>query len=232
MPNSTGSPDLLVAEGLSVGHGTAPVCAPVDLRLTAGRAVAVVGPNGSGKSTLLRTLVGLLEPLDGTVTFAGAPVDERSAAFRSDVAAVLDDDAFFLSLTGREHLLLTARGHGVAAAEEVVDAEAEAFGLGERADALPSALSSGQRRRLALAAAFVRPARLLVLDEPERRLDAGMRARLAARLAALRNAGTAVLLASHDADVVAAVADEVLVVDDVACRLLAPGEAAGHIPEL
>jgi ABC-2 type transport system ATP-binding protein len=194
--------------------------------------VAVVGPNGSGKSTLLRTLVGLLEPLDGTVAFAGAPVDERSAAFRRDVAAVLDDDAFFVSLTGREHLLLTARGHGVAAAEEVVDAEVEAFGLGERADALPSELSSGQRRRLALAAAFVRPARLLVLDEPERRLDAGMRARLAARLAALRDAGTAVLLASHDADVVVTVADEVLVVDDDACRLLAPAEAAGRIAEL
>ena len=231
MDRTVCQPDLLVAEDLSVGHGTAPVCAPVDLRLAAGRAVAVVGPNGSGKSTLLRTLVGLLEPLDGTVAFAGAPVDERSAAFRRDVAAVLDDDAFFVSLTGREHLLLAARGHGVAAAEEVVDAEVEAFGLGERADALPSELSSGQRRRLALAAAFVRPARLLVLDEPERRLDAGMRARLAARLA-LRDAGTAVLLASHDAGVVATVADEVLVVGDDACRLLAPAEAAGRIAEL
>ncbi|HYX93906.1 MAG TPA: ABC transporter ATP-binding protein [Geodermatophilus sp.] len=232
MDRTARRPDLLVAEHLSVGHGSAPVCAPVDLRLAAGRAVAVVGPNGSGKSTLLRTLVGLLEPLDGTVAFAGAPVDERSAAFRRDVAAVLDDDAFFVSLTGREHLLLTARGHGVAAAEEVVDAEVAAFGLGERADALPSELSSGQRRRLALAAAFVRPARLLVLDEPERRLDAGMRARLAARLAALRDAGTAVLLASHDADVVGTVADEVLVVADDACRLLTPAEAAGRIAEL
>ena len=232
MRNAPGSLDLLVAEALSVGHGTAPVCAPVDLRLAPGRALAVVGPNGSGKSTLLRTLVGLLEPLDGTVAFDGAPVDERAAAFRRDVAAVLDDDAFFVSLTGREHLLLTARGHGVAAAEEVVDAEVEAFGLGERADALPSALSSGQRRRLALAAAFVRPARLLVLDEPERRLDAGMRARLATRLAALRDAGTAVLMASHDADVVGTVADEVLVVDDDACRLLDPVEAAGRIAEL
>jgi ABC-type Mn2+/Zn2+ transport system ATPase subunit len=48
------------------------VCAPVDLRLGAGRALAVVGPNGSGKSTLLRTLVGLLEPLAGTVAFDGA----------------------------------------------------------------------------------------------------------------------------------------------------------------
>ena len=232
MRNGPGSPDLLVAEALSVGHGSTPVCAPVDLRLAPGRALAVVGPNGSGKSTLLRTLVGLLEPLAGTVTFAGAPVDERVAAFRRVVAAVLDDDAFFVSLTGREHLLLTARGHGVAAPEEVVDAEVAAFGLGERADALPSALSSGQRRRLALAAAFVRPARLLVLDEPERRLDAGMRARLAARLAALRDAGTAVLLASHDADVVGTVADQVLAVDDDACRLLDPAAAAGRIAEL
>jgi ABC-type multidrug transport system ATPase subunit len=232
MRHPPGSVDLLVARGLEVGHGAAPVCAPVDLRLAAGRSVAVVGPNGSGKSTLLRTLVGLLEPLAGTVTLAGAPVDERSAAFRRDVAAVLDDDSFFVSLTGREHLSLTARGHGVAAAEEVVAAEVEAFGLAERADALPSALSSGQRRRLALAAAFVRPARLLVLDEPERRLDAGMRTRLAARLAGLRDSGTAVLFASHDAELVGTVADEVLVVDDDACRLLAPAEAAGRIAAL
>ena len=232
MRNPIGSFDLLVAEELSVGHGGTPVCAPVDLRLGPGRALAVVGPNGSGKSTLLRTLVGLLEPLAGTVAFDGAPVDERSAGFRRDVAAVLDDDAFFASLTGREHLLLTARGHGVADPEDVVDAHVAAFGLAERADALPSALSSGQRRRLALAAAFVRPARLLVLDEPERRLDAGMRARLAARLAALRDAGAAVLLASHDAEVVGTVADEVLVVDDDACRLLDPAEAAGRIAEL
>jgi ABC-2 type transport system ATP-binding protein len=71
-----------------------------------------------------------------------------------------------------------------------------------------------------------------VLDEPERRLDAGMRARLAARLAAVRNAGTAVLFASHDADVVATVADEVLVVDDDACRVLPAAEAADRIAEL
>lgn len=232
MRNGPGSIDLLVAEALSVGHGEAPVCAPVDLRLAAGHALAAVGPNGSGKSTLLRTLVGLLEPLAGTVAFDGAPVDERSAAFRRDVAAVLDDDAFFASLTGREHLLLTARGHGVAGPEDVVEAEVAAFGLAERVDALPSALSSGQRRRLALAAAFVRPARLLVLDEPERRLDAGMRARLSTRLAALRNAGTALLVASHDADLVAAVADEVLVIGDDACQLLDPATAAGRIGEL
>nr|WP_158550800.1 ATP-binding cassette domain-containing protein [Geodermatophilus sp. TF02-6] len=166
------------------------------------------------------------------MVFAGEEVDERRAGFRRDVAAVLDDDAFFAALTGREHLLLTARGHGVVAAEQVVDAEIAAFGLADRVDALPSALSSGQRRRLALAAAFVRPARLLLLDEPERRLDTGMRARLATRLAARRDAGTAVLFASHDPDLVGAVADRVLTVADDACRLVDAADAAALVQEL
>ena len=223
-------PDVLLeAADLVVGHGGTPVCAPVTARLAPGRALAVVGPNGAGKSTVLHTLVGLLPVLGGTVEFDGRPVDERSAGFRRDVVAVLDDDAFFPSLTGREHLLLTARGHGVQDVEDVVAAEVEAFGLADRADALPGNLSSGQRRRLALAAVFVRPARLMVLDEPERRLDAAMRRRLAGRLAQVRDAGLAVLLASHDADVVQTVADEVLVVDDDECRLVAPEAAAGAL---
>jgi len=224
-----GASGLLSAAALSVGYGGTPVCGPVDLVLEAGRALAVVGPNGAGKSTLLRTLAGLLPPLAGSVAFEGSPVDEREPGFRRDVAAVLDDDAFFAALTGREHLLLTARGHGVAEPDDVVADEVAAFGLADRIDALPSALSSGQRRRLALAAAFVRPARLLLLDEPERRLDTGMRTRLGARLAARRDAGAAVLFASHDPALVAALADEVLVVDEDACRLLDRAGAAAYL---
>src|SRR3954451_3690274 len=123
---------LLHAEGLLVGYGEHPVAPPVDLALGPGRALGLVGANGAGKSTLLQTLTGLLEPLGGAVGFAGGPVDERQAAFRRDVATVLDDDAFFPSLTGREHLLLTARGHGVRYADEVVDAEVAEFGLADR----------------------------------------------------------------------------------------------------
>jgi ABC-type multidrug transport system ATPase subunit len=147
------------------------------------------------------------------------------------VATVLDDDAFFPSLTGVEHLLLTARGHGVADADEAVAAAIEDFGLGERAAALPSALSSGQRRRLALAAALVRPFRLLVLDEPERRLDARMRRRLATRLAGLVADGATVVFASHDPDFLETLADRVLVVDDDACRVVSPAAAAATLHE-
>jgi ABC-type multidrug transport system ATPase subunit len=218
---------LLSADDLVVGHEGVAACAPVSLRLTHGSALALVGPNGAGKSTLLHTLVGLLEPLDGAVRFDGEPVDERQASFRRDVAQVLDDDAFFPSLTGREHLLLTARGHGVVDADAVVAAELATFGIEDRADALPSRLSSGQRRRLALAAAFVRPARLLVLDEPERRLDADMRSALAERVAAERDRGLTVLFASHDPAFVGTAADTALLLSDEECRLLPPEAAAG-----
>ena len=226
-------PDVLLrAEGLLVGYGSDPVAPAVDLVLPPGRALGIVGANGAGKSTLLQTLTGLLEPLAGEVRFAGEPVDERRAAFRRDVATVLDEEAFFPSLTGREHLLLTARGHGVRDPDAVVDAEVAGFGLGERIDALPSQLSSGQRRRLALAAAFVRPARMVVLDEPERRLDAGMRTRLAHRLARRRDEGTALLFACHDAEFLRVVADEVLLLGDESCLLVEPAAAADALPGL
>jgi ABC-type Mn2+/Zn2+ transport system ATPase subunit len=80
----------------------------------------------------------------------------------------------------------------------------------------------------------VRPARLLVLDEPERRLDADMRRALAARLARDRDAGLALMLASHDAELVRTVADDVLLIAEDECRRLDPAAAAdavtGHPP--
>ncbi|MPR00038.1 ATP-binding cassette domain-containing protein [Modestobacter sp. I12A-02628] len=222
---------LIIARDLVVGYGTDPVCAPVSVAVTEGTALGVVGPNGAGKSTVLQTMVGLLAPISGSVQFDGRDVDEREAGFRRDVATVLDDDAFFPSLTGQEHLLLTARGHGVDAAEDVVAAEIAEFGLQDRADALPSALSSGQRRRLALAAAFVRPARLLVLDEPERRLDTRMRRRLAERLREEVADGLTVVFASHDPEFLATLARRVLIVGDDACRLTGPAEAVAALHE-
>jgi ABC-2 type transport system ATP-binding protein len=222
---------LLATDELSVGYGGEPVCAPVTLAMLPGTAVGLIGPNGAGKSTVLQTVVGLLPALSGTVEFAGQPVDERSADFRRAVAGVLDDDAFFPSLTGAEHLLLTARAHGVTDPEAVVAAELATFGLTERAGALPSALSSGQRRRLALAGALVRPARLLVLDEPERRLDTAMRRALADRLAAIVADGGTVLFASHDPEFLATLADAVLVVDEDECRLVEPADAVAALRE-
>ncbi|MCV2393985.1 ABC transporter ATP-binding protein [Actinotalea sp. M2MS4P-6] len=205
---------VLSANRLEVGWVGRPVCGPATFTLRAGRAIALVGPNGSGKSTLLRAVLGLLEPLGGTVKVLGSPVDERTATFRAHVSAVLDDDAWFPALTVAEHLYLTARGHGVAGAGDEVDELLDEFGLTGHAEVLPNALSSGQRRRLLLAAGLVRPRSLLVLDEPEQRLDSAMRRHVADRLVAEKQAGGAVLIATHDAELLASVADSAVIVGD------------------
>ncbi|WP_066587517.1 ABC transporter ATP-binding protein [Cellulomonas timonensis] len=220
---------VIRARNLLVGYGGEPVCAPVTFTLAPGRVLALVGANGSGKSTVLRAVLGLLDPAGGTVEAFGRPVDERETGFRMRVASVLDDDAYFPALTVAEHLYLTARGHGVRDADDVVAHVLDDFGLTEHGTSLPVALSSGQRRRLLLAAGFVRPRGLLVLDEPEQRLDLSMRSRLAERLVQERASGGSVLLATHDPVLLRAVADRAVLIADDECRLLSADDAAAAI---
>jgi ABC-2 type transport system ATP-binding protein len=166
----------------------------------------VLGPNGSGKTTLLRCVVGADRPDAGEVLVQGRRADETDPAVRALVAAALDDIDFFPDLSVVEHLELVAYAHGGDA--EPVEEVLTELGLEPARDQLPVTLSSGQRRRLALASCFVRPRRVLILDEPEQRLDVRGRQWLADRLRRERDAGTAVLLASHDPELIDAVVDE------------------------
>lgn len=225
---------VLGMERLLVGYGD-PVCAPVTVDVARGEALCLVGANGAGKSTVLRAVAGLLEPLDGTVRLHGEPVDERSVRFRREVACVFDEDAWFAELSVAEHLELVARGHGVRDVVDVVDAELEAQRLTDAADQLPTSLSSGQKRRLLLAAALVRPRSVLLLDEPEQRLDPTGREALADRLLAERDAGTALVLATHDVVLLRRLATRAVVIDDGGdgragaggtCRVVDADEAA------
>lgn len=196
--------DVLVGYGDDVESA---VTAAITVNVPAGGRLAIVGPNGTGKSTLLRAIAGQLGVLRGQLRVFGRPVDERSAQFRREVSVVFDDDAYLPALTVREHLLLVARAHGLTAVSDFITDLIEEFGLTERQHAVPTALSSGQRRRLLLAAGFARPRRLLVLDEPEQRLDSHMRDVLARRIQ--EEAGT-VVFASHDPALVRACADAVV----------------------
>jgi heme ABC exporter ATP-binding subunit CcmA len=201
---------LLTVRDITRRFADRTVLSGVDLHVAAGEAVGVVGPNGSGKSTLLRCIVGADEPDSGTATLAGRELDERRPEIRRDLAVVMDDIDFFPDLSVVEHLDLMARAHGQADAEEVVNVVLDEVGLMEVSGQLPSTLSSGQRRRLALASVFVRPRRLLVLDEPEARLDVDGVRWLGGKLLAEKAAGRGVLLVSHDAGLVERVCDRVV----------------------
>ena len=205
-----GSGALLEVRGITRRFGDRTILDGIDLDVAAGEAVGVVGPNGSGKSTLLRCIVGADEPQGGESTLAGRTLDERVAEIRQDLAVVMDDIDFFPDLSVVEHLDLVARAHAQADAEAVVNEVIDEVGRMQVSGQLPSTLSSGQRRRLALASAFVRPRMLLVLDEPEARLDVEGVAWLGSRLVAEKAAGRAVLLVSHDPDLVERVCDRVV----------------------
>lgn len=201
---------LLEVRGITRRFGERTILDGVDLDVAAGEAIGVVGPNGSGKSTLLRCIVGADEADGGESTLDGRVLDERRPDVRRDLAVVMDDIDFFPDLSVVEHLDLVARAHGQADAQEVVDAVLDEVGLMEVSGQLPSTLSSGQRRRLALASAFVRPRTLLVLDEPEARLDVDGVQWLGRKLVGEKTAGRAVLLVSHDPALVEQVCDRVV----------------------
>ncbi len=178
----------------------------LDLRVRPGECVAVVGGNGTGKSTLLRCLYGDQLVDEGTVLVDGAPPDERSAAFRRSVSALLDDSDVFDELTPRQHVELLAGTHGI---DGEPDALLDGVGLAERADVPVGLLSAGQRRRLLLLGATARPHSVLLLDEPERALDAAGKRWLAQLLGEARDRA-AVVVCTHHPPLVRAVADRVL----------------------
>lgn len=206
---------VLEAERLVVGYAGSSVCGELSVAVGSGEVLAVVGVNGAGKSTVVRTLAGRQPPLNGEVRVHGLPAMPDAVPFRRQVAAVFDEDVFFPSLNVREHLLLVARGHSVPDPEDVVEAELSFFGLMDRSHAVPDALSSGQRRRLLLAAGFIRPSSLLILDEPEQRLDPVMRDALAQRIIYRAEAGSAVILVTHDPRMLVQSATACLVIDEV-----------------
>ncbi|MFI8372058.1 ATP-binding cassette domain-containing protein [Streptomyces sp. NPDC085466] len=199
---------LLELTDVRHGYDGRDVLNGVSLRVRAGECAVLLGENGSGKSTLLRLAAGRELPRSGTVTLHGTAVSEDDRSVRAAVATVLDNLAGYPDLSVHEHLMLVALAHGLGdGAADAVDRALAEHHLTERADALPHQLSSGQSQSLALAQAFVRPAELLLLDEPEQRLDADARDRLAERLRAAKERGTAVLLATHRRELADAVAD-------------------------
>jgi ABC-type multidrug transport system ATPase subunit len=201
---------VLKVSGLRRAFGPVTILDRFSLEVRAGEAVALTGRNGAGKSTLLRCLVGADRPDDGTVEVMGHPMSETSPQIRRDVATVIDDLDFFPDLSVVEHLDLLARAHGLDDPDAVVDEVLAEVQLVPQSGQLPGTLSSGQRRRLALATAFVRPRKLLILDEPEQRLDTEGVRWLAEKLRSERQQGLAIVFASHEPALVENVATRVV----------------------
>lgn len=209
-------PEILKISNLVKSFGETTIINNFSLTVHAGEAIALAGRNGAGKTTILRCVVGADQPTSGSIEICGNKVSDIDPQIRKDLATVIDDLDFFPDLSVVEHLDLLARAHGNPNPEEAVDEVLEEVQLVPQSGQLPSTLSSGQRRRLALATAFVRPRKLLVLDEPEQRLDVEGVRWLSERLKAEKARGLAILMASHDP----------VLVEEVATRTIRVGDAS------
>jgi branched-chain amino acid transport system ATP-binding protein len=151
--------------GITAGYGDAPVLRNVTLKVPAGSKVALIGPNGAGKTTLLRVASGLLTPQRGRVLLDGDDLTGRSSdqCAGRGVCHVPEGRGVFPHLTVAEHLRLFARpGEEAEARARAVEVFPR---LGERLGQLVGTMSGGEQQMVALARAYVRRPRIVLLDE-------------------------------------------------------------------
>ena len=172
----------------------------LDLRVPAGSVFGFLGPNGSGKTTTIRMLMGLIEPTAGTARVLGRPMPAGSRSVLPQVGALIEGPALYGFLTGRDNLVRFDSADPAAdprTRRARVEAALDRVGLAAAADKKAKAYSLGMKQRLGLAAALLRPRRLLVLDEPTNGLDPqGMR-EIRSLIRELAAEGTTVFLSSH-----------------------------------
>lgn len=210
---------VLHTENLAIGRVAGTVIAEgIDLEVGAGRALAITGPNGSGKSTLGLTLGGLLPVAGGLVVAddlaAGldlSPIGWKSRELLTRIGTVFQDPEHqFVAATVRDELAVGPKALRMPAAE--FDARIEQLAVRLRLDHLlganPFTLSGGEKRRLSVATALATRPRMLVLDEPTFGQDARTWSELVVLVDELLDEGSAVVAVTHDADFVAAVADD------------------------
>jgi energy-coupling factor transport system ATP-binding protein len=198
------------ARGLSVVHGRTVAVRDVDLTLDAGSVTALMGRNGSGKSSLIWALQGAGRRAGGRVAVGGAdpaalPADRR----RATVGLVPQTAADLLYLETVDEECASVDG-GTGACRALLDRLVP----GIPGDRHPRDLSEGQRLALVLALVLAARPGVLLLDEPTRGLDYAAKDVLAGILRGLADDGHALLVATHDVEFVAAVADEVVVLAD------------------
>lgn len=189
-----------VAKDVTCKVGDNVMLPPTTMRVRPGENVAILGENGAGKTTFLRVLSGNLEPSGGTVTRDGQPVDERDPATRRIISSLIGPIAGFRDMTIADHLILVDQtwGGDRAGAGDRIAAVLNRLDILSLANRYLSEVSSGQRQLAELAMALLRPSALLVLDEPEQRLDAGRRAMLAEVLDERRKQGSSIVWVCHD----------------------------------
>lgn len=203
---------MLHVDGLTKRYGPVVALDDVGFTVEPGQIVGFLGPNGAGKTTAMRAIMRLVALDRGEVTWNGEPVDPD---IRQRFGYMPAERGMYPSMKVRDHLVYYGRLSGLrlGAAGEAADLWLERLGLTERSADTVQSLSSGNQQRIQLALALLNEPDLLVLDEPFSGLDPIAVEMLSDVLREQVARGAALLLSSHQLDLVADVCSAVVIVD-------------------
>ncbi|MFZ2506970.1 MAG: ATP-binding cassette domain-containing protein [Steroidobacteraceae bacterium] len=206
---------MIRVDGLSRSFGTIRAIDGVRFEAQDGRITGLLGPNGAGKSTTLRVLYTMLRPDAGAASVDGIDVLDDSLATRRAIGVLPHSAGIYPQLTARENIAYFGRLHGLTGAalarrvdELIAELEIDPF-----ADRRAKGFSQGERIKVALARAIVHAPKNLLLDEPTNGLDVMATRSLRALILRLSAAGHCVLFSSHVMQEVAALCDDIVIID-------------------
>jgi cell division transport system ATP-binding protein len=201
---------ILEFTGVTRAYGTRLALDDVHLALEPGELSFLVGPSGAGKTTLLKLINREIRPTKGEVWVDGIAAHKikasRVSELRRRVGVVFQDYKLLPRLTAKENVALALQVGDLRVSDEEASERAldalEAVGLGDRGNAFPNQLSGGQQQRVALARAVVAQPPLLIADEPTGNLDVDTSWEMMDLFADIATFGTAVLIATHNVEIV------------------------------
>jgi sodium transport system ATP-binding protein len=206
---------VIRVEGLSRSFGAVRAVDGLSLAAGDGRITGLLGPNGAGKSTTLRVLYTVLRPDSGTASIDGVDVVGDPLAARRGIGVLPHGANIYPQLTARENIAYFGRLHGLEGAvlEQRVESLIAELDMGGYANRRAKGYSQGERIKVALARALVHAPRNLLLDEPTNGLDVMATRALRALILRLRAAGHCILFSSHVMQEIAALCDEIVIVN-------------------
>ena len=192
-------------------YGDFPAVRELSFTVRPGEIVGLVGANGAGKTTTLRAITGILRPTLGTIRVGGCDLEREPVAAKQQFAYIPDTVHPYDLLTVTEHLHFIALAYRIKDAQAKYAALLEELGLADKRDQMASSLSRGMTQKLALACAFLREPRVIILDEPLTGLDPRGIRNIKESIRRRAADGTAFLLSSHLLHLVEALCDQVLI---------------------
>ena len=200
---------LLRLSGIDTYYGQIHILSGLDMEVGEGELVCLLGGNASGKSTTLKTILGIVEPRNGAVEFAGENVTERNTSYRIrlGMAIVPENRRLFAPMTVRENLEMGAYLRGRAAKEDFDRVYTLFPLLHERRNQLAGTMSGGEQQMVAMGRALMSRPKLLLMDEPSMGLAPILVERNFEIIKEVHDAGVSILVVEQNANISLSIAD-------------------------